>query len=276
MYCRKVSDVSSFVTDDTDEVQMIMKVVVIIPARMESRRFPGKPLARIHGRPMVEHVYRRVQRARLVDEVYLATCDKEIANESEKFGGKVIMTSSSHTRGLDRVAEAAKKVEADIVINVQGDEPTVDPATLDAAISYFKQERDIQCLNLTAPIKEWVVFTNENVVKTIINRKNEILYFSRQPIPTQMQKDFKGAIKQIGIYLIHKELLIRFSRWRESPLEMTERVDMLRILENGYSIHAFGSKDMIGVDTPEDLSVVEAALADDLLCHQLFKIKDLR
>lgn len=251
-----------------------MKVIAIIPARMGSTRFHGKPLAKIHGHSMIEHVYRRVQCARLIDEVYLATCDEEIASESEKFGGKVIMTSSSHTRGMDRVVEAAKKIEADIVINVQGDEPTVDPNTLDWAISYFKKERDIQCLNLTAPIKEWGVFINENVVKITIDKNNKVLFFSRQPIPTQTQKDFKGAIKQIGVYLIQKEVLIKFASWRESPLEMAERVDMLRFLENGYSVYAFESRDMVGVDTPEDIALVEQILVNDSLYCKLFSGKD--
>jgi 3-deoxy-manno-octulosonate cytidylyltransferase (CMP-KDO synthetase) len=225
---------------------------------------------------MIEHVFRRVQCAKGINEIYVATCDEEIADQVKKFGGKSIMTSASHTRGTDRVAEAARKIDSDIIINVQGDEPTVDPSTLDAAISYFREKSGIKCLNLTAPIQEWRVFTDENVVKTIIDRESKVLYFSRQPIPTQMQKDFRGALKQIGIYLIDKDLLRKFSRWRESPLEMTERVDMLRILENGFSIHAFRSKDMISVDTYEDLSAVERALAHDPLYHQLFKIEDWR
>ena len=251
-----------------------MKVIAVIPARMASTRFPGKPLAKINGHSMIEHVYRRVQCARLIDEVYLATCDEEIASESEKFDGKVIMTSSSHTRGMDRVVEAAKKIEADIVINVQGDEPTVDPNTLDGAISYFKQETDIQCLNLTAPIREWRVFINENVVKTVTDKNNKVLYFSRQPIPTQTQKDFKSAIKQAGVYLIQKEVLVKFASWRESPLEIAERVDMLRFLENGYSIYAFESRDMVGVDTPEDIALVEQIFVNDPLYCKLFSGKD--
>lgn len=247
-----------------------MKVVAVIPARLASTRFPGKPLAKIHGRSMIEHVYRRVQCATLVDEIYLATCDKEISNEVNKFKGNVVMTSSIHKTGTSRVAEAVEKIEADIVINVQGDEPTVDPKVLDEAITFIQKSKDIQCLNLAAPIEDWNVYISQNVVKMTIDKNNKILYFSRQPIPAQTQQNFKKAFKQIGIYLIHKELLLQFSRWDETPLEKIEQVEMLRILENGFSVYAFISKDMIGVDTPEELSLVEQKLLDDPLYHQLF------
>lgn len=247
-----------------------MKVVAVIPARLASTRFPGKPLAKIHGRSVIEHVYRRVQCATLIDEVYLATCDKEIANEVERFKGNVIMTSSLHTRGTDRVAEAVEKIEADFVINVQGDEPMVDPGVLDEAITFIQKRGDIRCLQLTAQIRDWKVFISQNVVKATTDMNNKILYLSRQPIPAQTKHDFKKALKQIGIYLIHKDLLLQFSRWDETPLEKTEKVDMLRILENGVPIYAFNSRDMISVDTPEELFLVEQILSKDPLYHQLF------
>lgn len=247
-----------------------MKVVAIIPARMASTRFPGKPLAKINGYSMIEHVYRRVLRSKLIDDLYVATCDAEIADEIMRCGGKVIMTSPSHVRGTDRVAEAAQKIKADIVINVQGDEPMVDPAMLDEAIAFMKKRKDIRCLNLVAPIKDWSFFVSKDVVKVTLDKDNKILYFSRQPIPNCGQQNFRNAFKQIGIYLVYRELLLKFSRWAETPLEKTEKVDMLRFLENGSPIYAYISKDMIGVDTPQDLSLVERMLLEDPLSQQLF------
>lgn len=247
-----------------------MKVVAIIPARMASTRFPGKPLAKINGHPMIEHVYRRVLCSKQIDELYVATCDAEIADEIKRCGGKVIMTSPSHVRGTDRVAEAAQKIKADIVINVQGDEPMVDPARLDEAIAFMKKRKDIRCLNLVAPIKDWSFFVSKDVVKVTLDKDNRILYFSRQPIPNCEQQNFRNAFKQIGIYLVYRELLLKFSRWAETPLEKTEKVDMLRFLENGSRIYAYISKDMVGVDTPQDLSLVERMLLEDPLYQQLF------
>lgn len=247
-----------------------MKIVAVIPARMASTRLPGKPLANINGHPIIEHVYRRVLCSKLIDELYVATCDNEIADEVVKCKGRVIMTSPYHTRGTDRVAEAVENIEADIVINVQGDEPMVDPTILDRAIEFIKKRDDIQCLNLITPITDWEKFISKNVVKVVLDKNNKILYFSRQPIPTYNQQDFRTAFKQIGIYLVRRELLLKFSRWEETALEKTEQVDMLRFLENNFSIHAYLSNDMVGVDTPEDLSVVEQMLLEDPLYQQLF------
>lgn len=247
-----------------------MKVVAVIPARMASTRFPGKPLAKINGRPMIEHVYRRLLCSNSIDELYVATCDDEIATEVMKYEGKVIMTSSSHMRGTDRVAEAAQKIKADIIINVQGDEPMVNPIILDKAIAFMKKRKNIQCLNFITPIKDWNSFVSKNIVKVVLDRNNRILYFSRQPIPNCEQQDIKDAFKQIGIYLVYKELLLKYPKWDETPLEKAEKVDMLRFLENTIQIYAFHSKDMIGVDTPQDLLLVERILLEEPLYRQIF------
>jgi len=146
----------------------------------------------------------------------------------------------------------------------------VDPDTLDKAILRMKSQKNIQCLNLTSSIKDWGVFTNQDVIKTTVGLNDRIFYFSRQPIPTQTEQDFKGAVKQIGIYLIHKELLLQFAGWDETPLEQTEKIDMLRIMEHGYPIYSFDSKDMVSVDTPEELYLVERILLNDPLYRQLF------
>ncbi len=245
-------------------------VVAIIPARLASTRFPNKPLAKIHGYSMIEHVYRRTRCAKTIDEVYIATCDDKIAHLVQRFGGEVIMTADTHTRGTDRVAEAATKVNAEIILNVQGDEPLVGPESLDAAVSYMKMHQDLQCINLVSHIKDWDVFIDQDVIKTVVDQNNNVLYFSRQPIPTSKKNDFGDALKQIGIYLFRKPFLLQFTSWQESPLEKEEKIDMLRILEKGVRIVAFQTKDMVSVDNPRDLAVVEKLLLEDPLYHKLF------
>ena len=248
------------------------KVACIIPARMASTRFRGKPIAKILGRSMIEHVYRRVRLARSIDEIYIATCDQEIADEIYKFGGQAIMTSSLHTRGTDRVAEAARALDAGIIINVQGDEPLVDPESLDRSIELMSANGQIECVNLVAPIADWDVFTSVNVVKTVVDKQGRVLYFSRQPVPTRSKENFRSALKQIGIYLFRKDLLFRYASWPQTPLEVQEGVDMLRILEHGVCIDTFLAKDMISVDTPEELCAMEKILAGDPLCRRIFAL----
>ncbi|MFH2058515.1 MAG: 3-deoxy-manno-octulosonate cytidylyltransferase [Pseudomonadota bacterium] len=247
-----------------------MKVVGIIPARMNSTRLPNKPLAKIWGKSMIEHVYKRTKCAELIDDVFIATCDEEIAIETEKFGGKYIMTSDRHTRGTDRVAEAAESIEADYIFNIQGDEPLVDPKVLDAVITQILEDKTIKCINLVSLIKDWQVFCDFNVVKAVVNQKNEALYFSRQPIPTTSEQKFISGLKQIGIYIFQKQFLLDYISWDETPLEQSEMVDMMRILEKGFTINTFLSKDMVSVDTSEDLTYVTQLLKDDELCKDLF------
>ena len=251
-------------------MRVTVKIVVIIPARMASTRFPGKPLAKICGHSMIEHVYKRVNFSKYIDDAYVATCDKEIADEVAKFGGKAIMTSSEHTRGTERVAEAVCNIEADIVINVQGDEPMVDPVILDNAIQFLKSKADIRCLNLVSPITSWKTYRNQNIVKVAVGKDSKILYFSRSPIPNQSENEFKGAIKQLGIYLIQKPLLMKYAKWEESALEIVEKVDMLRFLENNADIHSFMATDITGVDTPEDLEMVTKHIQKDELLKKIF------
>ena len=247
------------------------KVACIIPARMGSSRFPGKPIAKMCGYPMIEHVYRRVKIAETIDEVYVATCDEEIAQVAESIGAKAIMTSPDHVRGTDRVAEAAEKLDADIIINVQGDEPMVDPQSLDDAINLLRNNSTIQCVNLVAPITDWDVFIDPNVVKTVATPKNKVLYFSRLPVPTTKREDFSVGLKQIGIYVFRKDLLSSFLKWDETPLEIKESVDMMRILENDIEIFSSMAKDTLSVDTLEDLAAVEQVLLKDSLFQKLFQ-----
>lgn len=247
-----------------------MKVVAVIPARMASTRFPGKPLAEILGYPMIEHVYRRVACSELIDEVYLATCDTEVADTIFKLGGNAIMTSASHTRCLDRVAEAVDSIQADLVVTVQGDEPMVDPKGLDKAVSAILSNRETPCLNMTALIRNWDSFNSPNVVKVCTDKQGRILCFSRLPIPRQNREDFDFGIKQLGIYMIPKPLLLDFTSWDETPIEKKEQVDMFRFLENGVSILSYETSDLIGVDTQEDLEQAERLLVHDPLYRSLF------
>ncbi len=248
-----------------------MKVAGIIPARLASSRFPGKPLAKILGKTMIEHVYRRAKLAGSIDELYIATCDREIAEEADKFGCKYIMTSPAHTRGTGRIAEASQQIEADIILNIQGDEPLINPEALDKSISIFKKNKKICCMNWISPIRDWDIFVKQNIVKTAVDRNNKIMYFSRQAIPTSSPGSLNNAFKQMGVYIFRNELLLQYARWNEAPLEKLERVDMLRILEHGYPIEAFITNDMVGVDTKEDLIEVEKILKKDLIYRRIFE-----
>ena len=247
-----------------------MKVVCIVPARMASARYPGKPIANILGYPMLEHVVRRLKTSKYVHGIVVATCDEAIKKVVEGFGTPVIMTSANHVRGTDRVAEAAAQVDADIIINVQGDEPLVDPATLDKAIAWMIQNSTVYCVNLVSLISDWDIFISKDVVKTVMTPSQNILYFSRLPVPTQTKEKFKYAYKQIGIYLFKRDFLLKFAAWPQTPLEEIESVDMIRILENGFPIQGFLGADSISVDTPADLAYAEGVIRQDPLYQKVF------
>lgn len=247
-----------------------MKVAVIIPARMAATRFPNKPLALIAGLPMIEHVRRRCEMADLVDEVHIATCDQEIIAAVREFGGKAIMTAPTHERCTDRVAEASAHIDADIIINVQGDEPLVPPSVLDLLAKQFQQEPELECVNLVSPIFTKDAFHNKNVVKTVLDLKGNILYLSREPIPNRTKLDPTVhepiAIKQLGIIAFRRKTLMEFYKLPPTPLEKAESVDMLRFLENGRSIRAVVTTiETQGVDIPADVTVVEKLLKTDKL-----------
>lgn len=247
-----------------------MKVACIIPARMGSSRYPGKPIAKIAGYPMIEHVYRRLKTSKAIDEIIIATCDEEIKNVAQNFGATVVMTSPDHVRGTDRVAEAAQSVKADIIINVQGDEPLVDPLALEQAIQFMEKNATMECVNLVSSITAWDTFATRDVVKAVMDQKMRILYFSRLPIPIQTKETLTYAYKQIGIYLFKKEFLLKFAKLQATPLEQIEGVDMMRILEHGYPIQGFLSKDSISVDTPDDLIFAEGIIQQDKLFQKVF------
>jgi 3-deoxy-manno-octulosonate cytidylyltransferase (CMP-KDO synthetase) len=247
-----------------------MKIVGFIPARMKSSRFPGKPLASICGKPMIEHVYKRSAMSSSLDALYIATCDNEIIKAAQAFGGETVMTSSSHTRCTDRVAEAYRNIncDADILVIIQGDEPLVHPDMINLAVTPLLGDKgpDIFCVNLVAKIKEQIEFEDPNEVKVVFDKNMRALYFSREPIPSIKNTPHKNWWKQVCIMPFWEDSLNAFSRMDETPLEILESVDMMRVLENGYTIQLVESPfDTYSVDTEADRKKVEQFMANDPL-----------
>jgi len=240
------------------------KSTVIIPARMGSSRFPGKPLAKILDLPMIEHVRRRASFCDSVDDVYVATCDEEIREAVESYGGKVIMTAPTHERCTDRVEEAALTLDTDIVVNVQGDEPLLLPQIVDAAVQPLAESDEVLCTCVVYPISDVAELQDVNVVKVVLDQNNWIMYFSRSPIPYFKTNENYPLYKQSGIMAFQKEFLHQYSRLAPTPLEKAESVDMLRILEHGYKILGVVTPYVsIGVDIPSDITRVEQLITSD-------------
>ena len=216
------------------------KIVGIIPARMGSSRFPGKPMAKINGIPMVGHVYYRSKMSKTLDEVYVATCDKEIEDYINSIGGKAIMTSDKHKRASDRVAEALTKIEnetgetVDIIVLLQGDEPMITPEMIDEAVKPFLDDQQIVVTNLMAPIRTKEEFQDPNEVKVVVDKQNYALYYSREPIPSDKKEpNTDYMFKQVCIIPFTREFLLKFNELEPTPLEIIESVDMMRVIEHG-------------------------------------------
>jgi 3-deoxy-manno-octulosonate cytidylyltransferase (CMP-KDO synthetase) len=245
-----------------------MKVVAIIPARMGSSRFPGKPLADIAGLPMIEHVRRRVSLCAMIDEVIVATCDKEIMDVVEKNGGRAAMTLPTHERCTDRIAEAALEIDADIVLNVQGDEPLVKPEMFEPLITPLMDDPELYCVNLMSEIGDEKDFESSDIVKVVCDLEGYALYFSREPVPSRRKAGgltFK-RYKQLGIIAFRKDFLLTYTKLTPTPLEQIESVDMLRILEHGYRLRMVPTPlESIGVDTPADLERASEMMKKDAL-----------
>jgi 3-deoxy-manno-octulosonate cytidylyltransferase (CMP-KDO synthetase) len=251
-----------------------MKVVGIIPARMASSRFPGKPLAPIHGLPMIEHVHQRARLAKSLDDVVVATCDREIVAAAQRFGARAIMTAPTHERGTDRVAEAARSLDADVIVNVQGDEPMLDPAMLDLVVQPLLEDRTVRVSNLVRPLaRTEAAISDPNVVKAVFDARGNALYFSRSILPGLRYAPVSyPRFAQLGIYAFTREMLQTYAKLPPTPLEAAESVDMLRLLEHGYSIQCpIFHGDLQAVDTPADLSEVEHRLTDDPLMRQYLR-----
>jgi len=246
-----------------------VQITAIIPARYSSTRFPGKPLADIHGKSMIERVYERTCQAALVDRVIVATDDERIAAVVRAFGGEVCMTSSEHETGTDRLAEVAAELTADLVVNVQGDEPLIDPVVIDSAIAPMIDDQCISMGTLMVQIKDVEEFFNPNVVKVVTDASGAALYFSRAPIPCDRDCKLTDndvhlpfiAHKHIGLYVYRREFLLNYSKLTVTPLEAMEKLEQLRALEYGYKIHVVETdQPSMGVDTLEDLELVRALI----------------
>ena len=250
-----------------------MNIIAIIPARMGSSRYPGKPLAPIHGVPMVGHVALRTAMCKALSGTYVATCDEEIAAYVESVGLSAIMTGDHHVRCTTRTAEAMLKIEAmtgkraDITVMVQGDEPMVTPGMIDAAIKPMIDDPSINVVNLMAEMQSLEEFEDPNEVKVVVDCRNNALYFSREPIPSRKKgSDVVPMRKQVCIIPFRRDYLLHFNELPESPLEIYESVDMMRILEHGDTVRmAPIAERTMSVDTPADRSRVEKLMQDDPL-----------
>ncbi len=246
-----------------------MKITAVIPARYASTRFPGKALAEIGGRPMIQHVYERTAQSTLISRVIVATDDLRIADAVNMFGGETMMTSSSHETGTDRLAEVAAGLDADIIVNVQGDEPLIDPAMIDLALQPFLGEAELQMGTVKTRIKCLHDFLSPNVVKVVTDNCGNALYFSRSPLPffRDKWKDLKDesfcsgkllCFKHVGLYVYRRNFLLKFAAMPATFLEISEKLEQLRAVENGIRIRVVESEfESIGVDTPEDLLKVQ-------------------
>ena len=239
------------------------KTVVIIPARWASTRFPGKILHPILGKPLIQHVWERCRKAKSVSQVIIATDDMRIAEAAFDFGAEVSMTSPKHPSGSDRIAEVAARLRGVThLINVQGDEPAIDPRLIDRLAGAFQKNPKLDMVTAACPFPDAASFANPNNVKVVTARDGRALYFSRSPIP--FDRDGGSAhqpLWHIGLYGFRRDFLMQFVRWKPTPLEQTEKLERLRALEHGASIHVVVTKNHgVGVDAPEDVVRAEKAL----------------
>jgi 3-deoxy-manno-octulosonate cytidylyltransferase (CMP-KDO synthetase) len=243
---------------------MGLRVVAIVPARYESTRLPGKPLALIDGKPMIQHVYERTRAVQLIDHVLVATDDARIAAAVREFGGAVAMTSPTHESGTDRIAEVASGLDAEIVVNVQGDLPFLDAPTVGAAIALLRADAALPMATVKTPVREAVEMDNPNVVKVVTDRDGYALYFSRSPLPYwRSPAEGVRGYKHIGLYAYRRDFLLTFARLAPTPLERAEKLEQLRALEWGFRIKVAETSGGVGieVDTPEDLERARALAA---------------
>ena len=253
-----------------------MNIIGIIPARMGSSRFPGKPLKKILGIPMLGHVFFRSNMSKALDDLYVATCDREIYEFILSIGGKAVMTADTHERASDRTAEAMLKIESetgkktDIVVMIQGDEPMLLPEMIDLSLKPLHTEENIQVVNLMAPLKSAEEQDDPNEIKVVTDLNGFALYFSREPIPHRKKLNKPVPMfKQVCIIPFRRDFLIKFNELDPTPLEEAEFIDMMRLLENGYRVKMVSiDSGTYAVDTIEDLRKVEKLMADDPLIQQ--------
>jgi 3-deoxy-manno-octulosonate cytidylyltransferase (CMP-KDO synthetase) len=240
-----------------------ISATAIIPARYQSSRLPGKALADIAGRPMIEHVYRRAAAAKTVSRVLVATDDARIFDAVRAFGGEALMTSEAHQSGTDRLAEAAAAIDCDLVVNVQGDEPLLAPEIIDDAVMAFATDPRLEMSTLRRAITDAEERLNPNVTKVVVDKNGCALYFSRAPIPfTRPGQPEAPAWAHVGLYVYRRDTLLRLAALPQTEMERAEALEQLRALEHGIRIKAIKTTHAtIGVDTPDDLERVRALMA---------------
>jgi len=248
-----------------------MKILALIPARMGSSRFPGKPMAKILGKPMIGHVFERVSKCDLLTSTVVATCDDEIAKYINSIGGRAVMTSKSHERASDRCAEALSIIENqdgfqyDIVVMVQGDEPMTESEMIREAVSPMLEDKTIKIVNLLGKIDSVEEFDDRNCIKVVCDLNSNAICFSREPIPTRSKVQSINQIpmlKQVCIIPFRREFLMEYTAMAPTPLEIIESVDMMRVLEHGQKIKMVPTRyNTFAVDTPSDLLRVEKLMS---------------
>lgn len=235
-----------------------ISIIGVIPARYGSTRLKAKALSVIAGKPMVQHVYERCLTAKLLDEVMVATDDRRIFNAVLNFGGNAVMTSKKHKSGTDRIAEAVKNIKCDIVVNIQGDEPMINPRNINKAIEPLIQDKSLNVSTLCIKTSDNYDINNPNVVKVVVDSNGNALYFSRSVIPFNRDRTKADHFKHLGLYVYRKNYLMKFIKLESSKLELTEKLEQLRILESGERIKVIKTKiDSHSVDTPSDLTKVK-------------------
>lgn len=242
-------------------------VVIVIPARYGSTRLPGKPLVPLAGKPMVQRVYERAKLAKLASRVIVATDDDRIVKAVEGFGGEARMTRPDHRTGTERIAEVASHTEGDVFVNVQGDEPLLDPAAVDIAVSALLEDPPAQISTVAVPIRVPGDIMDPNVVKTVLDFDDNAIYFSRAPIPwvrDSAAKVHARFLKHLGLYVFQRDALLEYPTLPQGELERIEQLEQLRWMENGWKIRvAEVEHDAVSVDVPEDVARVEALLAKE-------------
>lgn len=239
----------------------MLQAVGVIPARYRSVRFPGKVLADLEGRTLIEHVYRRSEQASSLSRLLVAADDERICAAVRSFGGEAIMTRREHASGTERIAEVAAGLDAPLVVNIQGDEPLVDPEDIDGLVEALRADAGVGMATLKRPIEDPEDFRSPHVVKVVVNRAGEALYFSRSPIPFPRSDAGPMGFRHVGLYAYRRDLLLRIAASPRTWLESTEELEQLRVLELGFAIRVLDARgDSIGVDVPEDLERVRARL----------------
>lgn len=238
-----------------------MEAIGVIPARIGSTRLKAKVLADLCGKPVIQHVYERARKARLLDEVVIACDDEQILETVKQFGGSAVLTSKDHATGTDRLSEVVNDIDVKIVLNIQGDEPLVNPMMIDDLVSRMQKDRRTVMATVIKKSVSAEEFRSPDVVKAVVDQDLNVLYFSRSPIPTFL-KEGDAFYKHIGIYAFTKDFLFVFKKCPPSFLERTERLEQLRALENGYRIAAIETKfETVGIDTAADLERAKEILS---------------